>query len=237
MTLSPALDPVLRDPPEPLIAHLAELRKRLIASLVFLAAGSAVAYRFSEEILACLARPVGQLVFVAPTEAFGARLRISLWGGLVLALPLMLHQTWLFVERAVDSRWRRIVLRLLPLSYLLFLAGAALGLWGVVPLAMRFLLSFGTDSVKPLLTLGAYAEFVTGICLAFGAVFQLPLVLYALNRAGAVSRRTLARWRGPAYLLCAVGGALLTPGPDVSAQVLLMVPAALLFELSLLAMD
>ena len=87
-----------------------------------------------------------------------------------------------------------------------------------------------------MITLAAYLDFVTGLALAFGAVFQLPLVLYALNRMGIVERRALSGLRRQAWLLCFLGAAFLTPGPDIVTQLSLAIPAVLLFELTLLAM-
>ena len=114
------------DEPMPLIEHLAELRKRLIQALLILAAGSAVVFHYSTEFLNWLALPVGQLVFVAPTEAFYTRLRVAVFGGFALTLPLLLHQTWLFTARALEAKWRGLLLRLLPLSYAMFVMGAGL---------------------------------------------------------------------------------------------------------------
>lgn len=228
---------VLDDPPMPFVDHLVELRRRLVLALLILAAGTAVAFRFSGPFLSWLARPVGQLVFIAPTEAFYTRLKVALYGGFLLTLPLLLHQAWLFVARALDRRFRRMLLAMVPVSYGLFMLGTALCLFVVVPAAMKFFLSYGSDDVRPLMSLSAYLEFVTGLSLAFGAVFQMPLVLYALNRMGTLERSRLVEFRRPIYLLCFIAAAFLTPGPDVVSQVSLVVPAILLFEGTLLAMS
>lgn len=229
--------PVPDDPPMPFVDHLIELRRRLIASVAILAAGTVLMFRFSGPLLSWLARPAGQLVFIAPTEAFYTRLKVALYGGFILAFPLLVHQAWLFGARALDRRLRRMLLAMVPFSYLLFLLGVAICLYGVVPAAMKFLLSYGSEQVRPMMSLSAYLEFVTGLSLAFGAVFQMPLVLYALNRMGIVGRRRLAEFRRHVYLLCFVAAAFLTPGPDVFSQVCLALPAVLLFEASLLAMS
>lgn len=227
---------MLDDAPMPLTAHLGELRTRLIVSLAILAIATIAVFGRAGAILDWLAEPAGGLVFVAPTEAFYTRLRVSFWAGFVLALPLLLHQIWLFVARALEPAWRDALKRVLPLSYLLFLLGAALALFVVAPAALRFLLSYGSDGVRPMLSLGSYLDFVGGLALAFGGVFQLPLVLYALGAAGIVDRARLAGSRRVAYFLCFLGAAVLTPGPDVVSQLALAVPAAVLFELTLLAL-
>lgn len=228
--------PDLDDPPQPLVEHLVELRERLIWMLLFLAAGSAIVFHYSGAFIDWLARPVGHLVFVAPTEAFYTRLRIAVFGGFALTLPLQLHQLYLFVARALSRSWRATIAALVPASYLLFMLGAAISLYIVVPSAMKFLLSYGSEGLQPMLSLASYLDFVTGLTLAFGAVFQLPLVLLALNRAGIVGRSRLAEYRRHVYLLCVIAAAFLTPGPDPISQCALAVPAIILFEATLLVM-
>ena len=237
MIETPVLPELLEDPPMPFTEHLVELRRRLIASLLILGAAAAVTFHYSGSFLSWLARPVGHLIFLAPTEAFYTRLKVALYGGFILGLPLILHQAWLFVGRAIDRRWRRMLLAMLPVAYGLFMLGVAICLFIVVPAAMKFLLSYGSDDIRPQMTLSAYLEFVAGLSLAFGAVFQTPLVLYGLNRMGIVQRAALTEYRRHIYLLCFIASAFLTPGPDVVSQISLAVPAIVLFELTLLAMS
>src|SRR6185369_11964857 len=103
------------DPAMPFTEHLVELRSRIIASLLIWGAGSVLAFFFCDRLLDLLARPVGNLVFTAPAEAFHAYVRLSLYGGFLLTLPLLLHQVWLFVARALPAVWRRRLLTLVPL--------------------------------------------------------------------------------------------------------------------------
>lgn len=226
----------LEDREMPLTEHLEELRGRLIVCLLASAGGAAAVWAWSGELLSWLARPVGGLIFLAPTEAFFTRLKVSLLGGTLLALPVHLYQAWAFVARALGEDLRRTVSRLLPASYLLFVGGAALALFGVVPAAVRFLMAYGSEAVRPQLAVEPYVEFVAALALAFGLVFQIPLVLVFLERAGVASRAGLAAKRRYVYFLGFVGAAALTPGPDVISQLALAVPVALLFELSLLFM-
>lgn len=233
----PLLRPIIgetEDAPMSLVDHLAELRTRLIWSVLFLGAASVAVYSRAGDVLAFLARPVGVLVFTAPTEAFYTRCQISVFAGFVLALPLLLHQGWLFAARALDAGWRRMLLRMVPAAYFLFLLGAGLAVFAVVPAAMRFLLSYGAEGVRPMMTLSAYLDFVTGLALSFGAVFELPLVLYALNRMGILARAAVSGARRQVWFLCFVGAAFLTPGPDIVTQLALALPAVVLFELTLL---
>jgi len=227
----------MRDDREmPLVEHLEELRRRLIISLCVFAACTAALWGASGTILTWLAEPAGGLVFLAPTEAFFTRLKVAMFGGFLLALPVVLYQAWAFTACAMGEGLRRTVTVLLPLSYLMFMGGAALSLFVVVPAALRFLTACGTGNVRPMLAVGSYVEFAAGLSLAFGVVFQLPLVLTALHRAGLVTKAMLADRRPYVYFGAFVAAAVLTPGPDVFSQLALALPALVLFELSLLAM-
>jgi sec-independent protein translocase protein TatC len=222
------------DPPMPFSQHLVELRERLIWSLVILAGGSAIAYNFAQPFLDWLARPVGQLVFIAPAEAFHTRFKLAFYGGFLLTLPLLLHQVWLFTARALPPVWRRRLLTMLPLSYFLFLGGVLLCNLLVVPAAVRFFLGFSSAGVKPLITLDAYLKFVTSLSLAFGAVFQFPLVLYTLNWMGLLSKAAVKPQRRVVYFVSFVIPAFFTP--DIIGQCSLAGCIIVLFELTLLAM-
>jgi sec-independent protein translocase protein TatC len=226
----------LEDREMTLVEHLDELRTRLIYSLVSVAAGTCVAWSWTGEALDWLARPVGGLVFLAPTEAFFVRFKLALFAGFMLALPVVVFQAWAFTARALGERVRRSISFLIPTSYLLFLGGVLVAVLVVVPTATKFLVAYGTENVKPLLSAEEYVSFVGGLAVAFGAVFQLPLVLLLLERLGIVHREALARQRRVVYFLGFVAAAMMTPGPDVISQLALALPIAVLFELSLLAM-
>ena len=218
----------------PFTQHLVELRERIIWSLVILLVGAGAAFRFSEPFLNWLAKPVGQLVFIAPAEAFHTRFKLAFYGGFLLTLPLLLHQVWLFVARAFSKQWRLRLLTMLPLSYGLFMGGVALCLYLVVPAAVKFFLSYASEGVRPLITLSAYLSFVTTLSLAFGVVFQFPLVLYTLNWMGILDKKALLPHRRLVYFISFVIPAFFTP--DIVGQCSLAGCTIVLFELSLLAM-
>lgn len=222
------------DPPMPFSQHLVELRERLIWSLIIVACGTALAYNFAQPFLDWLARPVGSLVFIAPEEAFETRLKLSFYGGFLLTLPLLLHQVWLFVARAFSKAWRRRLLTMLPLSYALFMGGVFLCLCMVVPAAVKFFLAFGSEGVKPLITLKEYLRFVTTLSIAFGSVFQFPMVLYTLNWMGLLSKAAVKPHRRLVYFVSFVIPAFFTP--DIVSQCSLAGCIMVLFELTLLAM-
>ena len=172
-------------------------------------------------------------MFTAPTEAFFVRLKIAVGAGFVIAFPVFLYQAWRFVEVALDFRERSLVVRVLPLSCLLFFAGMALALFGVVPLAVHFLLDFSSPHLRPMISLNAYLSFVVWMVVAFGLFFQLPLVVVVLCRAGVVTPDALASYRRQVIVAILILSAMLTPGPDVLSLLILSVPSYLLFEVSL----
>jgi len=223
----------LEDREMTLVEHLEELRSRLIVCLCAIAVGTGIIWLWAGDFLGWLARPVGGLIFVAPTEAFFTRMRVAMFGGLLLTLPILLHQIWAFTARALGKRVRGAVAKALPASYALFLVGVWTAVAWVVPAAMTFLVAYGGDNVRPMLTVGAYVEFVTALAIAFGCVFQIPLILLLLNRAGLVSRATLAGKRRYAWFGAFIAAGVLTPGPDVVSQLALGVPMVLFFEFSL----
>ena len=235
--MSPLLTPVaLQDREMSITEHLEALRNCLIVSLTAIFLGTAIVWSWSENFLTWMARPVGELIFLAPTEAFFTRLKVAMFGGFLLALPVVLHQAWSFVACAIGPETRKAVSLVLPVSYLLFVAGVALAVSFVVPNAIHFLVAYGSESIRPQLAVGAYLEFVMMLALAFGLVFQIPLALLFLHRAGLVTYPYLAEKRRYIYFGGAVAAAALTPGPDVISQIALGIPIILLFEISLLIM-
>ena len=197
----------LEDREQTLVEHLEELRTRLIWALTSVAVGTVIAWAWTGEALSWLARPVGGLVFLAPTEAFFTRLKIAMFAGLLLALPVVIYQLWAFTARALGERVRRHIGFLIPASYALFVAGVLLAVLVVVPTAVKFLVSYGTENVRPLLSAEEYVGFVGSLAVAFGAVFQLPLVLVLLERLGIVNREALAGKRRVVYFLGFVAAA------------------------------
>lgn len=235
--MSPLLEPALYEDREMSISeHLESLRTCLMVSLVATFIGTGIVWSWSADFLSWLAKPVGGLIFLAPTEAFFTRFKVAMFGGFLLALPIVLHQVWRFVACAISLESRRGVSLILPVSYLLFVGGVSLSIFFVVPNAVQFLVAYGSDMVKPQLAVGAYLEFVTMLSLAFGAVFQIPLVLLFLHRSGVVEYDTLAEKRRYIYFGGVILAAVLTPGPDVISQIALAIPIILLFEISLMVM-
>ncbi|MBE3587605.1 MAG: twin-arginine translocase subunit TatC [Thermoanaerobacteraceae bacterium] len=226
------------DKPLPLIRHLEALRRVLLISLGAVALCSLGAYFYFDRLLALFLAPLARwhqnLVFIGVTEAFFTRLRLSFFAGVLLALPVIFWQVWGFVLPALKSHEKRWLLALVPLSALSFLLGVAFGFWVVLPMGVRVLLAMGGPGIMPMISLGNYISFVIKFLLPFGLIFETPVAVFFLARAGILSHAFLARRRKYALLIIAVAAAVLTPGPDVVSQLMLGLPTYLIYELSVL---
>lgn len=216
--------------------RLVQLRRVLIRSLLLVTGAAVLAYVLSDAVLADLMKhmPGGGLVFLSPTEAFVTRIKLALAGGFVLAAPLLLGQLYGFVKPLLPEERRRGAVWLIPLSFVLFSAGAAFGYFVLLPVALRFLLGFQGPDLEPMLAVGPYVGFVTMLVLPLGLIFQLPVVAVFLTRIGVLDPYQVGARRKYAVLIIVVLSALLTP-PDVFSQLLMAGPLLLLFEISLLA--
>jgi sec-independent protein translocase protein TatC len=221
------------DQAQPLWDHLEEFRVRLIKSLVTLAAATVPGYYLTPRLIEHLSLQVGGLIFLAPTEAFMARLKLALIVGVILSAPVILYHLWRFVGVALTVSERRVAGGAVPFSFLLFLAGAAMAWFVVIPAGLQFLMSFGTSFMKPQMSVDSVVGFSLWLSLGMGLLFQLPVVLGALARWGFVTAAGLRSHRRHAFLAILVAAAVLTPGPDVTSQLLLAAPTYLLFELSI----
>lgn len=229
-----------RDPALPLTEHLRELRKRLMISVGAVAVGFAVCYYFAEILFGLLLQPVrqvlpeghGDLVFTNLTEPFVVYLKMGLLGGVLLAMPVVLMQIWLFVRPAFRGAEESWTTAFVGLGSILFVAGALFGYLVVFPFGFSFLVQIAGAEFLPMLSIGEYFSLATRMLVAFGVMFETPLVLLLLGRMGVVDAPLLRRYRRHAIVLIFIVGAVLTP-PDVVTQVLMALPLMLLFELSI----
>lgn len=219
----------------PLMGHLGELRKRLtyvgIVVVVFVIA----AFIEQHYVFAVLMHPlqntsVGKLTVLGPTEAFMQILKVSVYAGLIAALPFILYQFWAFVMPALYENERRNVLPYTAATTVLFLGGVAFGYFIVLPIGLKFLLGYGGDAFNHLLQADRYTTFVATFLLAFGVVFLLPLVMMLLAWAGLVNHIILRKVRKYAILIEAVAAMVLTPSQDPLSMTLMLLPLIVLYE-------
>lgn len=216
--------------------HLAELRRRVILSLIALGAAAAVCYVYSDGLLRWLTGPltasVGELYFFAPQDAFVVRVKTSLLCGFFISCPWIFAQLWLFVSPGLKDGERRLIAPLTAMTTVLFTAGAAFSYWVVMPVALEFLLSMGSDLLRPMISVSEYLSFISTMTIAFGIAFNLPVFILGAVAAGVLTPEMLSSHRRHAVVLAFIAAALLTPGPDVASQVLLAVPLLVLYEMS-----
>jgi sec-independent protein translocase protein TatC len=224
----------------PLTAHLQELRKRLILSFVAVAGGFALCYTFAEKIFDILAAPLlemmptgGSLVFTSVAEAFFTYMKVAFISGLILASPFVLYQIWAFVAPGLYRHEKKYVVPFVVAGSFFFAIGILFAYYVALPVGFKFLLGFATDFIKPLPSMKEYLSFSIKFLLAFGLVFEFPVVLVLLARIGVVDAKTLARQRKYAILLIFIFAAILTP-PDIISQLIVALPMIGLYELSIL---
>jgi sec-independent protein translocase protein TatC len=240
-----------------LTAHLGELRKRITVSVIAVSVGFVVAFHFSESIFRLLtvpmradvsfkaaypflmlvpkAHPVEHLVFLAPAEAFWVHLKVSLITGLIAMLPVIFYQFWKFISPGLLEKEKKYTLPFIFIATGLFFFGVVFCFGIVLPFAMRFLLNYKTGTLTPMISVERYIDFCLKFTLAFGAIFELPLVLVFMTRMGFVTPKTLAKNRKYAVLFSFVAAAILTPTPDAFNQTLMAVPIVILYEGGIIA--
>jgi sec-independent protein translocase protein TatC len=224
----------------PFTSHLEELRNRLIKCLIAVGVGFVLSYGFKEILFKILVLPLvkvmaegDHLIFTGLPEAFFTYLKVALLAGLMLASPVILYQFWMFVAPGLYKKERRLLGPIVLLSSFFFIAGALFGYFIVFPWGFKFFLGFATESIRPLPSMKEYLSFSAKLLLAFGLVFELPMVLTFLARLGIVSVDFLKKNRKYAVLLFFVGAAILTP-PDVVTQIMMAVPLMAMYELSII---
>ena len=231
----------------PLLDHLIELRTRLMRSIAALIVAFCVCLYFVDPIFGFLVQPLrdafpsgeGQLIFTRLPEVFFVELKVALFAGFMVSFPVIANQLWAFVAPGLYADEKRAFLPFLIATPVLFLSGAALAYYVVMPIAFLFFLGFGGETggleIQALPSVGDYLNTVMQFILAFGLTFLLPVLLMLLHRAGIVTRAQLVAARRYVIVGVVTLAAVVTP-PDPGSQIILAVPLMLLFEGSLLLM-
>ena len=217
----------------PVTEHLRELRTSILWSLAAVGVAAVGVFTQADWFIHLLSRPIPRLVFIGPHEALVARVKIALFGGLILAMPVVLFQIWSFVSPGLSDRERGALKVAGPFSILLFFTGVAFAGLVAVPVTLRFLLGFGGSALEPMISVERLVAFIGMMLLAFGAIFELPVVIVFLSRIGIVTPAFLKQKRPVVVVSIFILAALLTP-PDIVTQCLVAVPMLLLYELSIL---
>lgn len=247
----------MEDEKLPITEHLGELRKRILISLIVFLVAFIVCFNFSENIFKLIIFPLKynlvlslsnpylqflpddklegtKLVFLAPAEALWMSIKISAVASLIVGLPVFLYQLWKFVSPGLLQHEKKYFIPFIFSGSLLFLAGAFFCFFIILPFAISFLLTYKVgDILMPMLSVGMYVDFCLKFILAFGIIFELPVVIIFLTKIGLVTPQFLAKNRKYAILMSFLLSAVLTPTPDAFNQILMAVPMIALYEVGI----
>lgn len=225
----------------PFLDHLEELRTRIIWALAALMVGVVIGFvvvtRF--DVLGLLVDPIRPYVaderlgYLSPTDPFFITLKLAVLVGALLASPVLVYQIWAFVSPALLKHERRAIVPTFYLGLVLFAGGVALAYFAALPVTIEFMMGFQTETLQPTVVIGPYMSFVIRLLLAFGLVFELPVVILLLAMVGVVDSAMLASKRRYAIVIMTIVASLITPGDVIVLTLFLMVPLILLYEVSI----
>lgn len=222
-----------------LMEHLAELRNRLFRCIIYIALGAIVGwvfYPFFFEVLSGPVRPVlkgTSFLLTGVLEGFSIKMQVSLLVGAIVAMPLITIEGWRFISPGLTKQERRGVRLVAPLSILLFVMGVVLAYW-ILPAGIGWLVSQNPPGATFMPSVAQTLLFVLKMCLAFGVVFQLPVVLMFLGKVGIVNSRMLKSYWRQAVVVLAIVAAVVTPSADAFSMMMMCVPMVVLYGLSIL---
>jgi len=219
--------------------HLGELRSRILWSLVSAAGGLVVAVFITDRVMQFISRPLvslkTDLVFTTPTEAFWTWMKVAMVLAIFIAMPLILYQVWRFISPGLHAHEKKYAAPFIIAGSALFMIGGAFAMLVIIPYASNFLVTFGQEKGwKPMITVSSYTDFVIKFALAFGLVFELPVVITILSLIGVVTPQFLSKNRKYAILINFIIAAVLTPTPDMINQTLMAGPLCILYEVGII---
>ena len=227
-----------------LVEHLEELRQRIFKSLIAVVLGAIIAFIFRVQIMNFLTLPLpkeaadvlgkgNKLVITGIGENFTVFLKISIAVGILIAIPVILYQIWAFVSPGLYPKEKKTALPFIFLGVVLFVAGIALG-FVVLQYPVQWLINFGSSNFTELITADSYFTFVAFFLLAFGIVFEIPLVLTFMAQLGLITSQSLQKRRPAAHVGMWIAATFLTPGADIYSPIILGVAMSILFELTII---
>jgi sec-independent protein translocase protein TatC len=225
--------------------HLAELRSRIVKCVVAVMVGAVFGWILFGPLLDFLQRPYCELAPVGPTgertcdliatgplDAFTLRLQMSIYVGIALAMPVLLWQLWRFITPGLHPHEKKYAIPFTASALVLFAFGAAIAYLTLNP-ALQFLISMGGGQIKPLYTAQSYVKLIVFMMLAFGAGFEFPVLLVALEIVGVVTPKQLSAWRRQAIVVITIAAAVITPSGDPISMLALAIPMYIFFEASI----
>ncbi len=214
-------------------SHLEDLRRKVIICIFFFVISTGIVYPFSSDIIKLFTAYVEKTYFFAPQEALFIRIKVSFMVGLVLSLPLMLHQLYLFVIPALTDDERRFTSPFLISLVIFFYGGVLVAYYVFLPYILKMLLSFQTDFMSPLISVSRYFSFILWILAGFGLSFEMPVVFFLLSKLGVISPGSLARNWKFAIIFILVFAAIITPTIDIVTMLITTAPLFFLYFISI----
>ena len=232
-----ALDSELQQRLESIWRHFRGVKRRLLYVLVAFGVGASLTWSFHETVFGWLLAPArnnlsatGPPIFTSPTEMFGLTVRLSMWGGGVVAFPVLVFHVCRFLSPLFGPQQRRFVALFLPSAFVFYLAGVAFAYFVLLPTGLSFLLRFGTNIATPMIRISEYMDLAKAMIFWLGVVFELPLAMFLLAKLKLVSWQRFKGFRRYVPVTAYILSALITPTFDTVNQTLVAVPIILLFE-------
>jgi sec-independent protein translocase protein TatC len=229
----------MTDDKQPFLGHLEELRKRLVICAIAVGIGFIISYVFAKQLFSFLILPLtkvlpddSRLIFTNLPEMFIAYIKVALVAGIILAIPIIFYQLWMFLAPALFQKEKRYIIPFVLFSSILFSAGALFGYLVVFPYGFKFFVSFATEDIQALPSVKQYFSFAIRLLLAFGLVFEMPIVILFLTKIGLITPDSMKKFRKFAILCAFILSAILTP-PDVATQLMMALPIIILYEISI----
>jgi sec-independent protein translocase protein TatC len=227
------------DEKQPFLGHLEELRRRLVVCAIAIGIGFIICYIFSKQLFSFLILPLtkvlpadSQLIFTNLPEMFITYIKVALVAGIILAIPIIFYQLWMFLAPALYQGEKRYFIPFVFFSSILFVAGSLFGYFIVFPYGFKFFMSFATEDIQALPSVKQYFSFAIRLLLAFGLVFEMPVVVFFMTKIGLITPDSMKKFRKFAILSSFILSAILTP-PDVATQIMMALPIIILYELSI----
>ncbi|HVZ50036.1 MAG TPA: twin-arginine translocase subunit TatC [Gemmatimonadaceae bacterium] len=227
----------------PFLDHLEELRWRIVKALVAVIIGFFVSMTVctNYDVIALMVKPIvpylhgKNLIVTHPVEKFTILLKVATGFAIVLASPAVAYQVWAFLSPALTARERKVIVPVLIFAAVLFLSGVAMSVFVFVPVTMGLMDNIKTVAIEPFYSAGEYFGFLFSVSLAFGVMFELPILILALTALGLVTPGFLAKYRRHAFVVLLVACEIITPGDFIISTLMLFVPVYGLYELSIIA--
>ncbi|CAN5538973.1 hypothetical protein BH10BAC5_BH10BAC5_05710 [soil metagenome] len=221
--------------------HLEELRWRIIKAVIGVLIGGAITAFFIDWIMnvvllkpASLTTPPLELQNIRPYGQFSLYLEVIITCGVILSIPNILYQIWKFIEPALKPSESKYIAKIVIFSSVCFLSGIVFAYYMMLPASLGFFASFGSAQVKNIIAVDEYYDFIISVMIAAGIVFELPMVSFFLSKIGILKPWWMRKYRRHAFVIILLIAGIVTPGPDITSQVMLGVPLLILYEISIL---